>query len=393
MRSSDAAPAARPGVNVCSAIACVAQDEAVDVPHHVEGATVDRLVVAEGRGREGPAPAVGSERLDDAVLPAHVVGGGQHMAHRRAAQDIAPAVRVGDPEGEVGAAVRRPARTGTGSGRRRRCRRATERRGRRRCPRCPRPVRSLSWRGKPYSGAGAALPGWAEMGRASASVTFSVMPTDVTDATFESAVIDRSATKTVVVDLWAPWCGPCRTLGPVLEKVVDEAGDDVELVKVNIDENPQVAGRLPRPVHPGRVRGQGPGDRRRVHRRHPRGPGPLLAGRAGPGRRREADQLVAARRRGVPPPGARARARPHRRHRGPGRAARVKGDPASTEEALAAPRPHPRVARDPTGRRPGPHHGGRRLESTATSKPSSTTCWPGSRTTRPPGRSSSTCSR
>jgi putative thioredoxin len=68
------------------------------------------------------------------------------------------------------------------------------------------------------------------------------MPTDVTDATFESAVIDRSATKTVIVDLWAPWCGPCRTLGPVLEKVVDEAGEDVELVKVNIDDNPQVAG-------------------------------------------------------------------------------------------------------------------------------------------------------
>jgi len=68
------------------------------------------------------------------------------------------------------------------------------------------------------------------------------MPTDVTDATFETAVINRSTDKTIVVDLWAPWCGPCRTLGPVLEKVVDEAGDDVELVKVNIDENPQVAG-------------------------------------------------------------------------------------------------------------------------------------------------------
>jgi putative thioredoxin len=67
------------------------------------------------------------------------------------------------------------------------------------------------------------------------------MPTDVTDATFQTAVIDRSADVTVVIDLWAPWCGPCRTLGPVLEKVVDEAGDDVELVKVNIDDNPQVA--------------------------------------------------------------------------------------------------------------------------------------------------------
>jgi putative thioredoxin len=68
------------------------------------------------------------------------------------------------------------------------------------------------------------------------------MPTDVTDATFESEVLDRSIAKTVVVDLWAPWCGPCRTLGPVLEKVVEEAGDGVELVKVNIDENPGVAG-------------------------------------------------------------------------------------------------------------------------------------------------------
>lgn len=67
------------------------------------------------------------------------------------------------------------------------------------------------------------------------------MPTDVTDATFESAVLDRSVDRTIIVDLWAPWCGPCRTLGPVLEKVAEEAGDAVELVKVNIDDNPQVA--------------------------------------------------------------------------------------------------------------------------------------------------------
>jgi putative thioredoxin len=67
------------------------------------------------------------------------------------------------------------------------------------------------------------------------------MAADVTDETFQTAVIDRSTEVTVVIDLWAPWCGPCRTLGPVLEKVVDEAGDALELVKVNIDDNPQVA--------------------------------------------------------------------------------------------------------------------------------------------------------
>jgi len=67
------------------------------------------------------------------------------------------------------------------------------------------------------------------------------MVSDVTDATFETAVIDRSTDVTVVIDLWAPWCGPCLQLGPVLEQVVEDAGDQVELVKVNIDENPQVA--------------------------------------------------------------------------------------------------------------------------------------------------------
>jgi putative thioredoxin len=67
------------------------------------------------------------------------------------------------------------------------------------------------------------------------------MSIDVTDATFETEVIDRSQTTPVVVDLWAPWCGPCRTLGPILDKVVGETGGRVALVKVNIDENPGIA--------------------------------------------------------------------------------------------------------------------------------------------------------
>ncbi|MFZ4719127.1 MAG: tetratricopeptide repeat protein [Ilumatobacteraceae bacterium] len=64
---------------------------------------------------------------------------------------------------------------------------------------------------------------------------------DSTDATFQQDVIERSMTVPVVVDLWAPWCGPCRTLGPIIEKVIDATNGQVELVKVNTDENPGIA--------------------------------------------------------------------------------------------------------------------------------------------------------
>jgi putative thioredoxin len=64
---------------------------------------------------------------------------------------------------------------------------------------------------------------------------------DVTDATFEQDVIERSKQVPVVVDLWAPWCGPCKTLGPIIEKVIDATAGKVVLAKVNVDENPQVS--------------------------------------------------------------------------------------------------------------------------------------------------------
>jgi len=64
---------------------------------------------------------------------------------------------------------------------------------------------------------------------------------DVTDATFETAVVQRSHEVPVVIDLWAEWCGPCKALGPILDKVIGETNGAVELAKVDVDANPSVS--------------------------------------------------------------------------------------------------------------------------------------------------------
>ena len=83
-----------------------------------------------------------------------------------------------------------------------------------------------------------------ELGTTAATPAANGLIQDVTEATFMQEVVEASQTVAVIVDFWAPWCGPCKTLGPQLETVVTAADGAVKMAKVNVDENPGIASQL-----------------------------------------------------------------------------------------------------------------------------------------------------
>lgn len=100
--------------------------------------------------------------------------------------------------------------------------------------------------GNPYGGYGnQTMTAKAQFGGApEGQVPAGELIKDTTTANFARDVMDESRKQPVLVDFWAPWCGPCKQLTPVIEKAVKEAGGRVKLVKMNIDDHPSVAGQL-----------------------------------------------------------------------------------------------------------------------------------------------------
>ncbi|MDQ0560743.1 putative thioredoxin [Rhizobium mesoamericanum] len=101
----------------------------------------------------------------------------------------------------------------------------------------------MSGNDNPYSNSFGQMTAAANYGTAPTSGTGGYIK-DTTTATFAKDVIEESRNQPVLVDFWAPWCGPCKQLTPVLEKVVNEAQGRVKLVKMNIDDHPSIAGQL-----------------------------------------------------------------------------------------------------------------------------------------------------
>lgn len=99
----------------------------------------------------------------------------------------------------------------------------------------------------PFAG-GQTAPGYGnasvQLGGAPAAPAAASLIKDTTTATFQADVIAESRNQPVLVDFWAPWCGPCKQLTPVIEGAVQAAGGKVKLVKMNIDEHPAIAGQM-----------------------------------------------------------------------------------------------------------------------------------------------------
>jgi putative thioredoxin len=96
----------------------------------------------------------------------------------------------------------------------------------------------------PYGGFGNQMTAQAQFGAAPAPAAAGGHIVDTTTSAFPKDVLEASRNQPVLVDFWAPWCGPCRQLTPGIEKVVNEAGGRVKLVKLNIDDHPSIPGQL-----------------------------------------------------------------------------------------------------------------------------------------------------